>query len=123
MAVRALAAENLSGVTVVPLADVHRHAVWVAHLRSILPPFETVYTNNPLTRLLFRDAGYSVISPRLVDRERYEGSGVRAALAEGRSWEPLVPPSVAEYLEEIHAADRLKLLASKGPDVAPEHPV
>jgi nicotinamide-nucleotide adenylyltransferase len=98
------------GVTVVPLVDIDRHALWVAHVESLLPKFERVYTNNPLTRTLFERAGYAVTNPALVERERFEGALVRAALAEDRGWKELVPPAVARLLGEWHASQRLALL-------------
>ena len=80
------------------------------YLERLLPPFERVYTNNPLTRLLFERAGYSVESPTLIDRRRFEGEHLRGRLASGRGWKGLVPPAVARCLEEYHAPARLALL-------------
>jgi len=112
---RALVEAGISGCVPVPLTDIDRHALWVAHVASLLPPFGTVYTNNPLTRSLFERAGYAVESPPLVDRARFEGAKVRAALLEGTRWRGLVPPAVAAYLEELGATDRLRLLAEGHP--------
>ena len=122
MIARTLAAEATVGVTPVPLPDVRRHAVWVAHVRSLLPPFEIVYTNNPLTRVLFEEDGFEVATPTLVDRPRYEGSHVRAMILGDGPWKELVPAPVAENLETIRGPERLRLLSARGPGVAPEHP-
>ena len=114
MIVRALADLPNRQWEVIPLEDIHRHALWVAHLESLLPPFETVYTNNPLTRLLFENSGYSVIAPRLDDRDRFEGRKVREAMATGADWESLVPPPVATFLRGIEGPSRIRLLAAAG---------
>lgn len=98
---------------IVPVADIRRHAQWVHYLESLLPEFDRVYTNNPLTRLLFERAGYTVAHPRLVDRRRYEGERVRACLASDRGWKSLVPPPVAEYLSSIGAPSRLSMLRAR----------
>jgi nicotinamide-nucleotide adenylyltransferase len=100
---------------VVPVADIRRHAQWVRYLESQLPVFERVYTNNPLTRLLFERAGYTVEGTTLIDRTRLEGERIRAALAADRGWRTRVPPAVAEYLAEIEAPRRLAMLRSEGP--------
>ncbi|EQD64400.1 nicotinamide-nucleotide adenylyltransferase, partial [mine drainage metagenome] len=116
---RAARAANLSGVEIVPLPDIRRHAQWVAYAESMLPPFERVYSNNPLTRLLFERAGYAVEAPPLRDRARFEGAQIRARLAEDRGWRPLVPPATADYLGSIGAPARLRLLrpaGAPGPD-------
>jgi nicotinamide-nucleotide adenylyltransferase len=98
---------------VVPVADIRRHAQWVRYLESLLPTFDRVYTNNPLTRLLFERAGYAVESPTLYSRAKFEGEHIRRCLASGRGWRPLVPPAVAGYLEEIGGPSRLATLRSK----------
>jgi nicotinamide-nucleotide adenylyltransferase len=100
---------------IVPVADIRRHAQWVRYLESLLPPFDHVYTNNPLTRLLFERAGYEVERPRLVERRRFEGEHVRRRLAADRGWRPLVTPVVADFLSELGAPARLRTLSGRAP--------
>jgi len=107
---RALAEAKVSGALLVPIADISRHALWVNYLEALLPPFDRVYTNNPLTRILFERSGYLVESPPLFDRERFEGVRVREQLADGAEWKKAVPPAVGAYLEEIGAPARLQVL-------------
>ncbi len=111
MIARALDEAGLRAVTTVPIVDIDRHALWVAHVESLLPPFDRVYTNNPLTRLLFERARYTVESPPLFERERFEGARIRQRMAAGEEWSDLVPPATAAYLESIQAAHRLRQLA------------
>ena len=107
---RALDEAGLTGCTAIPLPDIQRHALWVGYLVSQLPPFDRVYTNNPLTQLLCERAHVPVENPPVFDRHRFEGERVREHLATGRDWRPLVPPAVERYLEEIGAPARLALL-------------
>lgn len=107
----ALRGAGLTGVLAVPLPDIHRHALWVAHAEELLPSFRRVYTNNPLTRILFTRSGYPVESPELVQRERFEGRTIRALLASGAGWEDRVPPEVAHQLRELNAGARLRQIA------------
>jgi nicotinamide-nucleotide adenylyltransferase len=119
----ALDEAEVRGVTVVPIVDLDRHALWVAHVESLLPKFERVYTNNPLTRALFERAGYTVESPTLVERERFEGARIRAALAADRGWQEFVPPAVARSLLRLHAAERLAMLRpATDPTPGPDRP-
>jgi nicotinamide-nucleotide adenylyltransferase len=108
---RALTHDHIDRWIVVPIPDIQRHSQWVAYVESLVPPFQTVYTNNPLTRLLFERAKYKVESPALVDRERLEGAHLRELLADDRGWQDLVSEPVKEYLIEIGAPERLKMLA------------
>jgi len=107
---RALAEAHLSNVVIVPVPDISRHALWVRYLEGLLPPFDRVYSHNPLTLLLFGHAGYVAESPPLVERGRFEGARIRDSLARGESVTELVPTAVDRYLHEIKAAERLRLL-------------
>lgn len=109
---RAVAESGIHGCEPVPLFDIDRHAVWVSHLKSLLPPFDIVYTNNPLTRALFEEEGFQVESPALVDRDHLQGSVIRRSMVMGESWRRYVSPGVASYLTEIHGPERVRLLAS-----------
>ncbi|MGA8303429.1 MAG: nicotinamide-nucleotide adenylyltransferase [Thermoplasmata archaeon] len=119
MIARALREAEIDRVVAVPLPDIQRHSLWVRYVESLLPPFERVYTNNPLTRLLFEQARYPVESPSLVERSKFEGATVRDHLARDEGWRPLVPPAVVEYLVELGAPARLAVLR-QSPDRASE---
>jgi nicotinamide-nucleotide adenylyltransferase len=100
-------------VHLVPVPDIRRHAQWVRYLESQLPSFDRVYTNNPLTRLLFERAGYAVENPPMYARPKFEGEHIRRCLAADRGWRALVPPPVADYLTEIEAPHRLAMLRDR----------
>jgi nicotinamide-nucleotide adenylyltransferase len=110
---RALAEAKVQDVLLVPIEDISRHALWVTYLEGLLPTFDRVYTNNPLTRLLFERSGYLVESPPLFDRDRFEGARIREQLAGGGPWKEAVTPTVAAYLEEIGAPARLQVLKQR----------
>ncbi|MCI4358723.1 MAG: nicotinamide-nucleotide adenylyltransferase [Thermoplasmata archaeon] len=106
----ALAEANLSGCLTVPIPDIDRHALWAAHVREVVPPFDRVYTNNPLTRQLFERDGVAVESTPLFRRESLQGLKIRSAILEELPWTLFVPPAVAEYLGRIEGAQRVRLL-------------
>ncbi len=108
---RALFEARIEGISIVPLPDVHQHALWVPYVEGMLPTFQRVYTNNPLTRGLFEDAGYEVEGTPIFERERWVGVGVRAALAHGEPVDTLLPPAVAHFLTEIGGEARMRLLS------------
>jgi nicotinamide-nucleotide adenylyltransferase len=110
---RALAEAHVEGCLPIPVADIHQHAQWVAYLRGLLPPFDIVYTNNPLTRLLFERERIRVESPPLLEREKLQGVVIRRRLVEGREWKELVPPAVARYLEEVGATERTRRISER----------
>jgi len=109
----ALTEARIGGVHAVPIPDIQRHAMWVRYVESMVPRFERVHTNNPLTRLLFERDGYTVDAPELVDRAQLQGEVVRRRLADDRDWRSLVPSEVGAYLSELKAPARLALLRTK----------
>jgi nicotinamide-nucleotide adenylyltransferase len=108
---RTLDSEGISDYYTVPIVDVNRNALWVAHVESLLPPFDIVYTNNPLTKQLFRERGYKVKGIKLFDRKKYSSTGIRKRMIAGKSWQDLVPKEVAKTIKEINGVERLKQLA------------
>ncbi len=107
---RALEEARIAGCMLVPIVDIHRHAEWVAHLEGLLPVFDRIYTNNPLTRLLFEQAGYTVTDTPLIERDRLEGARIRVRIADGQDVRGELPPAVARYLAQLNAPARLALL-------------
>jgi nicotinamide-nucleotide adenylyltransferase len=96
---------------IVPVPDVHLHVMWVSALKGYVPLFDVVYSNEPLTRRLFIEAGYQVKPIRLRKREIYSSTLIREKMLKGEDWEELVPKSVAAFLKEIGGVNRLRDLA------------
>ena len=87
-----------------------QHSLWTRLVLSSCPRFTRVYSNDPLTRLLFEEAGFDVLSIPFFDRDRYEGTRIRIAMAEGKEWKSCVPPAVAKVIEEIKGVERVARL-------------
>lgn len=108
MAHAALREARVQNALVMPLPDVGRNSVWVSHVRSFVPAFSTLYTNNPLMTRLFREAGVKVAPAPFHARERYEGSQIRRLMREGGEWRALVPPAVARVIDACDGAQRVR---------------
>ena len=94
-------------VWVVPVPDVHLHMLWVSALEGYTPQFNTVYSNEPLTRRLFTEAGYRVKGIRFFERNVYSSTDIRAKMSNGEDWKKLVPKSVAAFITEIDGVNRM----------------
>ena len=105
---RTLDDEGITNYHIVPIPDTHVHSVWVSHVKSLVPPFDVVYTNSDLVVRLFREHGLKVLSPPLVDRESLSGTEVRARMQKDGEWESLVPAPVAAYIKEIDGIERIR---------------
>jgi len=109
----AMKAEKISNYCIVPIEDLNRYAVWVSQVVSMSPPFRCVYSNNPLTRRLFSEAGYELRESPLYNRDRYSGTFVRNKMVKNEDWRSLVPKAVANVIDEIDGVERLKEISGK----------
>ncbi len=99
---------DLKRIWIVPVPDIHIHMVWVSVVEGYTPRFDIVYSNEPLTRRLFIEAGYRVKEIQYHKREVYSATEIRKRMLNGENWEELVPKSVAEFIKEIEGDRRLR---------------
>ena len=99
---------DYSRVWVVPVPDAHLHMMWVSAVEGYTPPFDVVYSNEPLTRRLFIEAKYRVKSIRFHERKLYSSTEIRERMLKEESWEKLVPKGVAAFIKEIDGVNRLR---------------
>jgi nicotinamide-nucleotide adenylyltransferase len=99
---------DLKRIWIVPVPDVHIHMVWVSVVEGYTPRFDVVYSNEPLTRRLFIEAGYEVKPIPFHKREIYSATEIRKRMLSGKNWEELVPKSVASLIKEIGGVERLR---------------
>lgn len=98
---------DYSRVWVVPVPDIHLHMMWVSAVEGYTPPFNVVYSNEPLTCRLFMEAKYEVKAIRFHERKLYSSTEIRVRMLKDESWEKLVPKSVAAFIKEIDGINRL----------------
>ncbi|HEX3012678.1 MAG TPA: nicotinamide-nucleotide adenylyltransferase [Methanobacterium sp.] len=98
---------------IIPIQDVACNSTWVAHVKMLTPPFECIYSGNPLVQRLFIEAGNKVTEPPLFNREIYSGTEVRRRILMDEDWESLVPESVVNVIKEIDGYSRIKHLSKK----------
>ena len=84
------------------------NSVYVARITAYTPEFNDVYSNDPLIRLLFEESGVPAKAIAAYRRDTYSGAEFRRRVLMGEHWEELVPSSVAEYLNKIKGADRVR---------------
>jgi nicotinamide-nucleotide adenylyltransferase len=97
----------------IPIADADSHSVWVSSVESMVPKFDTVFTNDALTFLLFKEEGIEVKSVPFLDRKHYSATNVRDRILERRDWQHLVPPQVAKLVIRFGGVERVRQLRRK----------
>ena len=93
---------------VLPIPDVHRNAIWVSHVLSMIPQFDVVYSSNPLVIRLFREAGIEVRSPPMYKRSTLSGTHIRELMVSGGGWEEYVPAETADVIKSVNGVLRLQ---------------
>lgn len=109
----AVAERGIANTYTIPIVDVNRYGIWVAHVLDLIPPIDVVYSNNPVVRQLFLEQGFEVKAMEVFDREHYSGTEIRRRIIANQSWQDLVPRRVVKVIEAINGADRLRALAQK----------
>lgn len=102
---------DLRKVYIIPIPDVNNNALWVSNVVSYSPPFSVVYSGNSLVKRLFKERGFEVRTPPMINRRKYQGTEIRRRMLSGEEWQDAVPESVLEVLEEIDSVERLRELA------------
>ena len=95
---------------IIPIPDTRTHRTWVSTVKTLVPDFNIIYSNDPLTRVLFEEANYKVESIPLYRREVYSGEEFRRRVIEGENWREIVQDSVADYLMKGNLLERIKEL-------------
>jgi len=101
---------QLSRIWIIPVPDVHQHALWVSQIVGYSPKFDVVYANEPLTSRLFMEASFRVESMPFIKRRVYLATEIRKRMLAGENWKELVPSSVARFIEDIDGDVRLREL-------------
>ena len=99
---------QLPRIWIIPVPDVHQHALWVSQIVGYSPKFDVVYANEPLTRRLFIEAGFNVELMPMIKREVYLATEIRKRMLAGENWKELVPSNVAKFIKDIDGEVRLR---------------
>jgi nicotinamide-nucleotide adenylyltransferase len=111
MITKSLNRVNISNFVAVPVEDINRHSLWVKHVCSIVPHFDVVYTNEPLSIRLFSEENYNVERIRWYNRRLYSGTEIRKRMINDKKWEHLVPKVVVDIITKVDGVNRIKDIA------------
>lgn len=111
-----LKTEGLSDVEVLPIHDTPTNAMWVAHMRAMLPRFHIVAGYNPLVNTLLEEAGYRIYAVDAKFRDTYSGLSVRSDMMQSDAWHHHVHPEVVKVIDACKGVDRLRRLSGTDKD-------
>lgn len=104
---------DLSRCYIIPVVNDENNARWLAYLRSMVPPFDVLYSGNDFVKYLARsqDSGIAIKEPMFAEINEYNGTNIRHLMQDGKPWEHLVPPAVAKVIQQIGGIVRISMLA------------
>ncbi len=114
--------KNFKGLNlnVIPVIDINNHAIWVKYIISLLPKFDIVYTQNPLTKILFEKEKFKVAAQEIYTNEYgkiYSGTDVRNEISNRHEdvWKNMVSADTYKFIKMIGGDERLINLTSLTP--------
>ncbi|MDR2873210.1 MAG: nicotinamide-nucleotide adenylyltransferase [Methanobrevibacter sp.] len=99
---------DINKIYLIPLTDIMNHNLWVAHVETLTPPFNKVFSGNSLVQQLFSESGYKLNTHRLFNREILSGTRVRQMMITNENWEMLVPKATVDIIKKIKGVERIK---------------
>ncbi len=101
---------DLGKCYIVAIENQFNVATWASYLKSSLPHFDKVYSGNEYVVMLLHDSGYTVVSPKFLDRKQYNATKIRQMIANDGEWEKLVTSSVVQIIKNINGVSRIKTI-------------
>ena len=92
------------------IPDLENHMKWIELIDSLVPKFDTVFTNDELTRHLYSKRDVEVLPIPFVKRDILSGTNIRNMMTSDQKWEDLVPEGTKNFLYKTSAKQRLKNL-------------
>jgi nicotinamide-nucleotide adenylyltransferase len=95
---------------IIPVPDVDMHSIWFSGLKSYVPIFDIVYSNDPLTCRLAKEDGIRIENIPFIQREKYRSTEIRKRILINKDWEDLIPVEVSKFIKEIKGDERIREL-------------
>ncbi|MEX2192807.1 MAG: nicotinamide-nucleotide adenylyltransferase [Nitrosarchaeum sp.] len=92
------------------IPDLENHIKWIELIDTLVPKFDTVFTNDELTRHLYSKRDVEVLPIPFVKRDILSGTNIRDMIISDQTWEDLVPEGTKIFLYKTSAKQRLKNL-------------
>lgn len=92
------------------IPDLENHIKWIELIDTLVPKFDTVFTNDELTRHLYSKRDVEVLPIPFVKRNILSGTNIRDMIISDQTWEDLVPEGTKNFLYKTSAKQRLKNL-------------
>ena len=97
-------------ITIYFIPDVDNHVKWIEKIDTIVPKFDIVFSNDPLTDHLYSKRSVQVMTIPFLKRDQLSGTRVRDLIKGDQKWDDLVPSGTKLILENLDSKNRLQIL-------------
>ena len=104
---------EISRILIIPVPDINVHALWASQINLLVPKYEIVFSNDPLTSILFRERGTRVVGARLYNRKLFSATEIRSRIVRDASWKRLVTTGTLRVINEIEGIKRIKAISAR----------
>jgi nicotinamide-nucleotide adenylyltransferase len=97
-------------ISIFPIPDLDNHVRWIQNIDTIVPDYEIIFSNDPMTEHLYSKRNVQVIAIPFLKRDQLSGTRLRDLIKSDQKWDDLVPEGTKLILENLNAKNRLKIL-------------
>jgi len=97
-------------ITIFPIPDLDNHVKWIENIDTIVPDYEIIFSNDPMTEHLYSKRNIKVLSIPFLKRNQLSGTRIRNLINTNQKWENFVPEGTKNFLINTSAKDNLKNL-------------
>jgi len=97
-------------ISIYPIPDLDNHVKWIENIDTIVPDYEIVFSNDPMTEHLYSKRNVDVITIPFLKRDQLSGTRLRELIKSDQKWDDLVPEGTKILLQNFDAKNRLNIL-------------
>lgn len=101
---------NLNKIILIPVPDIGTHILWTRNVDLLVPNYDTVFSNDPFTYMLYDQRGMKIIRPEMINREHMSATEVRQRIVNDFYWQDLLLDSTIKLIESFNGVERIKKL-------------
>ncbi|HEY7695557.1 MAG TPA: nicotinamide-nucleotide adenylyltransferase [Nitrososphaeraceae archaeon] len=103
---------DLSKVYILPILNLENNAIWIQHLRSMLPKFDSIYSGNKFVQELVSSGSETCVvhSPVFHNKSHCNGTNIRMNIVMNKGWRDFVPNAVYKTILDLDGVKRIKVL-------------
>jgi len=103
---------DLRRVYIVPILNLENNAIWVQHLKSMLPKFDSIYSGNKFVQELLSSGSetFDIQTPLFYDSSNCNGTNIRMNIVMNKEWKQYVPDAVYRVISDVNGVHRIKVL-------------